>query len=312
MKLSQKHNICTIFSQNFHGGACPPDPPCLSRPICSSLAPSLKNALLGYGLWWEGWVWNISKVVITANKWTIILRGRLCTWYRVENSVVISKSANYSKGGILALCCFMWRVKIFGQWSTPTIIPKVRLYSHTGKMVALFSGHQREISCVNLADSPPHGMVSGGHDGRVCLYDMRCGKAVLLLRGHKSPVTAVQMDQWKVVSGSCDGFLLVWDQRMAGTLWMMHARHPIDLCHFGGSRLLTANVPVEKNPQQGMWYTDDLVLHRRHRGLIRLLDFGTDNRTVGLPDICTSGYDDTSGYNYNIKLSVPYDTIWCG
>lgn len=187
---------------------------------------------------------------------------------------------------------------------------KVRLYcSHTGKMISLLSGHQREISCLNLANSPPHFMVSGGHDWRVCVYDLRSAETAFSLRGHNSSVTAVQMDDWKVVSGSRDGSLRIWDQRMVSTLWMTHARHPVDLCYFSDVRLLTANVPVDKNPRQNMRYADDPVLHRRHRGVIRIFDFRTENSTLGIPEICSSRYDDTSGYNYNINLIVPYDDM---
>ena len=39
------------------------------------------------------------------------------------------------------------------------------------------------------------------------------------------------------------------------------------------------------------------------------LIFLQKNSTEGIPDICSSSYDDISGYNYNIKLSVPYDSI---
>lgn len=73
--------------------------------------------------------------------------------------------------------------------------------------------------------------------------------------------------------------------------------------------MITANIPLNRTVRGDLWYADDLILHRRHRGVIRLFDFSAKNVTEGIPEICSSGYDDTSGYNYNINLSVPYDKI---
>ena len=178
-------------------------------------------------------------------------------------------------------------------------------------MVSILGAHYREITCLDLAHCPPHRLVTGSYDCRVRVFDLRSEKMTLSFHlGYKRAVTAVQMDDWKVVSGAEDGTLVVWDQRMTtSALWITHARHPVRLCKFQGSRMITANIPVDKALRANLWYADDLILHRRHRGVIRMFDFSVNNATEGIPDICSSNYDDTTGYNYNIKLSVPYDDI---
>lgn len=141
------------------------------------------------------------------------------------------------------------------------------------------------------------------------IYDLRTEKIVQLLRGHDSVVTTVQMNDHQAVSGSENGTVRVWDLRMGSQLWSTSDRHPVRFCKFTDTMLITANVPDEKDVRQNVWWADDLILHRRHRGVIRVFDFTADNSSVGIPDICFSNYDDTSGYNYNINLTVPYDDI---
>ena len=151
-------------------------------------------------------------------------------------------------------------------------------------------------------------LVTGSKDKRVRVYDLRAEEPQLSLRGHSSPVTTVQMDSWKVVSGAQDGTLKVWDLRMGGVLWDTRASHPVRLSRFNTERLVTANIPVDKIPRVNMWYADDLIQHRRHRGTVQVYDFGTEAGVVA-PEEMRSNYDDISGYNYNINLVAPYDAL---
>lgn len=59
---------------------------------------------------------------------------------------------------------------------------------------------------------------------RVRVYDLRGSEALCSLFAHRLGVSAVQMDDWKIVSGGEDGLVCVWDQRMGAKLWEMHAR----------------------------------------------------------------------------------------
>lgn len=113
-------------------------------------------------------------------------------------------------------------------------------------------------------------------------------------------------------------------------------RHPVRHIEFNGSTLVTANIPDEKQPRGACITDDDLTAHRRwlqmpatlsllmfdrlfmlylccfcrHRGLICHYDFSMDSLAPDhvLP-ICRSNYIESSGYNFNIGLAMPYDIL---
>ena len=55
--------------------------------------------------------------------------------------------------------------------------------------------------------------------------DLRSDKIALSLSAHQLGVSAVQMDDWKVVSGGEEGLVSVWDYRMNRKLWEVHSRY---------------------------------------------------------------------------------------
>lgn len=59
---------------------------------------------------------------------------------------------------------------------------------------------------------------------RVRIHDLRTNKIALSLSAHQLGVSAVQMDDWKVVSGGEEGLVSVWDYRMNQKLWEVHSR----------------------------------------------------------------------------------------
>ena len=59
---------------------------------------------------------------------------------------------------------------------------------------------------------------------RVRVFDLRKSESLCSLYAHQLGVSAVQMDDWKIVSGGEEGLVCVWDQRMGTKLWEMHAR----------------------------------------------------------------------------------------
>uniref|UniRef100_A0A8D2P4W1 F-box and WD repeat domain containing 8 n=1 Tax=Zosterops lateralis melanops TaxID=1220523 RepID=A0A8D2P4W1_ZOSLA len=188
---------------------------------------------------------------------------------------------------------------------------QILLYNlETNQCVTKVGSSIGEFSCVNLHSSPPNMLVAGNKDRRVRVFDVRRGAAACSVYGHQLGVTAVRMDDWKMVSGGEEGLVCVWDQRMATKLWEMHARHPVRLVWFNSHSLITANIPEEKNPRGSSITEDDPSLHRKYRGVIYSYEFSVDQLAVDsvLP-ICRSSYDELTGYNYNIGLAVPYDSI---
>ncbi|XP_037338647.2 F-box/WD repeat-containing protein 8 isoform X2 [Pungitius pungitius] len=180
----------------------------------------------------------------------------------------------------------------------------------TGKPVACVGDSLGDFTCVGLRDSAPHLLVCGNKDRRVTVFDLRAGSSVASLYAHHLGVTAVQADDWKVVSGGGEGLVCVWEMRTGAKLWEMHNRHPVRRVRFNAGTLVTANVPDDKSPRGACITDDDLTAHRRHRGVICHYDFSEDALSQDhiLP-ICRSDYVESSGYNYNIGLAVPYDRL---
>ncbi|XP_076846070.1 F-box/WD repeat-containing protein 8 [Brachyhypopomus gauderio] len=188
---------------------------------------------------------------------------------------------------------------------------KIQVYSLETRQCELGLGNSPgDFTCVNLRDAPPHLLVCGNKDRRVRVFDLRSGSSVVSLYAHHLGVTTVQADDWKIVSGGGEGLVSVWEMRMGAKLWEMHNRHPVRYVRFDASSLVTANIPDEKSPRGACITDDDLTAHRRHRGAICSYDFSADLATQDhvLP-ICRSSYSETSGYNYNIGLAMPYDTL---
>uniref|UniRef100_A0A8C7UKD4 F-box/WD repeat-containing protein 8 n=1 Tax=Oncorhynchus mykiss TaxID=8022 RepID=A0A8C7UKD4_ONCMY len=188
---------------------------------------------------------------------------------------------------------------------------KIHVYSlETGQSEISVGNSAGDFSCVNLRDSPPHMLICGNKDRRVRVFDLRTGSSVTSLYAHHMGVTSVQADDWKIVSGGGEGLVCVWEMRMGAKLWEMHNRHPVRHLRFNTSTLVTANIPDEKSPRGACITDDDLTAHRRHRGVICHYDFSEDSTSQDhvLP-ICRSNYVESSGYNYNIGLAVPYDIL---
>lgn len=188
---------------------------------------------------------------------------------------------------------------------------KIQVYSlETSQSEITMGNSAGDFTCVNLRDSPPHLLVCGNKDRRVRVFDLRTGSSVVSLYAHHMGVTTVQADDWKIVSGGAEGLVSVWEMRIGAKLWEMHNRHPVRHIQFNSSTLVTANIPDEKQPRGACITDDDLTAHRRYRGLICHYDFSMDSSAPDhvLP-ICRSNYIESSGYNYNIGLAMPYDIL---
>ncbi|XP_076006910.1 F-box/WD repeat-containing protein 8 isoform X1 [Genypterus blacodes] len=188
---------------------------------------------------------------------------------------------------------------------------KIHVYNlETSQLEICVGNSVGDFTCINLRDSAPNLLVCGNKDRRVRVFDLRSGSSVVSLYAHHLGVTSVQADDWKIVSGGGEGLVCVWEMRKAAKLWEMHNRHPVRHVRFNTSTLVTANIPDDKSPRGACITDDDLTAHRRHRGVICHYDFSEDATSQDhiLP-ICRSNYIESSGYNYNIGLAVPYDRL---
>ncbi|XP_064392311.1 F-box/WD repeat-containing protein 8-like isoform X2 [Halichondria panicea] len=218
---------------------------------------------------------------------------------------ILSPSANV---GYIS-CCDHCSTRV--ACGTSTFGYKVQVYDLIStSMMFTCSSHSQRVSCVTIFQGSPELIASGSADKCVRVYDSRASTLpIVKLCGHGSPVSCVQMDEWKVVSGSLNGSLIVWDQRMNTELWRSHERHPVSLCSFSRDTLVACFEPSDKYPVVDS--DNPFIYHRRHRGLVRLYDFSVDTSryTNAIPTICTSGFDEPSASFYNIDLKYPYDTI---
>lgn len=110
---------------------------------------------------------------------------------------------------------------------------------------------------------------------------------------------------------SKDGLVVVWDRRMGGELWSSHERHPVAGCWFNSRYLVAAHLPENYIGQHQQIVDQSEPLHRRHRGVLRVMDFSIDPLyyTRLLPSVCSSGYDEPSRSLHHLDLKLPYDSI---
>ncbi|XP_036908086.1 F-box/WD repeat-containing protein 8 isoform X3 [Sturnira hondurensis] len=160
-----------------------------------------------------------------------------------------------------------------------------------------------DFTCVNLRDSPPNLVVSGNMDRRVRIHDLRTSGTTLSLSAHQLGVSAVQMDDWKVVSGGEEGLVSVWDYRMNQKLWEVHSRHPVRHIAFNSHSLITANVPYERVVRSAD--LDNFTTHRRHQGLVHAYEFSVDQSSLPL---CRPSCD-TTGRGWDLVLAFPRDGV---
>ena len=45
-------------------------------------------------------------------------------------------------------------------------------------------------------------------------------------------------------------------------------KHPVEICCFTDRILTSVNIPEEKFPRNSNWYADDVMQHRKYRGII--------------------------------------------
>lgn len=184
---------------------------------------------------------------------------------------------------------------------------RVPLYvGENGRLLGTLTSHTSSILCVNVSHCPDNLVLTGSCDKNARIFDLRTLQCEVRISAHGLGVTQVQMDEHSLVTGGQDGLVCVWDLRTKAKLWEMFCRHPVKHLRANHTTLVTAHVPhnLFPEPEDG-----NIVVHTRQRGSIRMYDFSANQQTSGIPSICLSSYDEPAGYNYNVRLAVPYDEI---
>jgi WD40 repeat protein len=83
----------------------------------------------------------------------------------------------------------------------------------TGSVSMTLSGHASPVWCLKVSEADDFTVVSGGDDGNVKVWDLRSvfGGSRLTMAGHTDSVTTLAWDWTKVVTGSRDCTVRVWD-----------------------------------------------------------------------------------------------------
>lgn len=184
---------------------------------------------------------------------------------------------------------------------------QVPVYAISGtRLLGTLRSHTSSILCVKIPSNPENLILTGSCDKNARIFDLRTMHCEVRIKAHGLGVSQVQMDEHSLVTGGEDGLVCVWDLRTKAKLWEMFCRHPVRYLRADLTTLVTAHIPQDPllEPDDG-----SIVVHARQRGSVRLYDFAADQETKGIPSICLSSYDEPAGYNYNVRLAVPYDSL---
>ncbi|KAK9500885.1 hypothetical protein O3M35_002056 [Rhynocoris fuscipes] len=163
-------------------------------------------------------------------------------------------------------------------------------------MFTMINAHNKGVTAIAMT-SDCNKLVSGGVEGQVRIWEMRCQNRILLavLKEHKGPVSSIDIspDDREAVSASSDGTCIIWDivkcARLAilfsSSLFMCAKYHP------NGYQLVTTGT----NRQLGYWETFD-------GSLVREIE-GSKSSALNSLDISQNGeYMVTGGNDQYVKL----------
>ena len=140
------------------------------------------------------------------------------------------------------------RVLVWAGTASDGDAPNAPLLS---RQILSFAAHSAPVLCLQLlaADSgPPDAadaatrLATGGADGQACIWDLAAGGAPLRrLAAHRAPITCLQADGSKLVSGGRDGAIRVFDL-VSGQQRFAIGGHTayLDALQFEGGRLIAS------------------------------------------------------------------------
>ncbi|MGH1351310.1 MAG: protein kinase domain-containing protein [Methyloligellaceae bacterium] len=77
-------------------------------------------------------------------------------------------------------------------------------------IIHILRGHQNTVSTVSFAGNGTT-LVSGGHDNKLRIWNVRSGKQTRLLNAHRSNVNTLDIHRNKVISADSRGEIIIWD-----------------------------------------------------------------------------------------------------
>ena len=83
-------------------------------------------------------------------------------------------------------------------------------WKHGRCTVKILRGHTNGVMCLQL-DDHAHILATGSYDATIKIWDLKTGGCIRTLRGHGSGVRCLQFNDHRLISGSIDRTLKVWD-----------------------------------------------------------------------------------------------------
>jgi len=81
----------------------------------------------------------------------------------------------------------------------------------TARVVRDFATHKSHVMCLDF-DLTSNRLATGSYDKSICIWDLRKpDKPRQVLKGHSAPVFCLEFDDHKLLSGSCDQTVKIWN-----------------------------------------------------------------------------------------------------
>ncbi len=83
-------------------------------------------------------------------------------------------------------------------------------WKHGRCSIKIFKGHQNGVMCLQFSESE-NIVATGSYDATIKIWDMDTAEEIRTLTGHTSGIRALQFDSTKLISGSLDRTVRVWN-----------------------------------------------------------------------------------------------------
>ena len=125
--------------------------------------------------------------------------------------------------------------------------------------------------------------MSGGQDKTVKLWDLNAGRCINTLSSHKDTIRCVQFDQDKIISGSDDSTVKVYDAVEGEFTIKAHPDNKVTCLQFDKNKMVTGS----SDSNMHVWSAlggEKLYTLRTQGGWVRCLQFNQDVLVSGHGD----------------------------